>query len=373
MQNDRSLKFLLSHIFSPFTLVHLWLCLVLSPVLWAVHPSLDIPARPAEDQLLAPQLWPTFPVDAELDITSLLSSSSCQMRRVDQPTRLLVIGDTRAAINGIGPSARWFSQADLIQKKQPDVLLHLGDWVKNGRARYEWQATLRSLEHLNATPLLSVRGNHDRGGLFESHGFTDHPHTPLRVACVHGILVFLFDTEVSTWSARAAVELLLKKVQDQTAWSPTSLHKAGVKTKIWAQHRPIWSSGTHGSDERGWSDWLVPLLEKLDIDLHLSGHDHDYERFCASLGIGSQRRCSAQGINYIVSGGGASVTVPLPGLSSKVSALQKEVDSRLRQAFSSSPHILEVSLTEQQLHMQAWSTPREGSSSVFDHVNLPIR
>ena len=266
----------------------------------------------------------------------------------------------------------WPSQAQLIRKRKPTILLHLGDWVKNGSSLIEWMTTLHSLHHLGATPLITVRGNHDRGGRFERYGFSDHPSAPLRVTCIGPLIIFLLDTEADPLYAQEAVNTLLAWRRNEEVWSSNQLYQSGIKGMIWAQHRPIWSSGNHGSDERGWASWLVPALEELGIQLHLSGHDHDYERFCPSLGSGLQRTCHPSGITYLVSGGGASVTVPFPGLSWKTPSAQKSLDAQLREVFDSSPHYLWLSSEAKRLRLTMLATPREGVEMVVDDVYIPF-
>jgi hypothetical protein len=59
-------------------------------------------------------------------------------------------------------------------------------------------------------------------------------------------------------------------------------------------HYPLYSTGNHGSDEKGIGDDLIPLLEQYGVDAVFNGHDHDYER------------STVNGIRYIVAGGGGA-------------------------------------------------------------------
>ena len=75
-----------------------------------------------------------------------------------------------------------------------------------------------------------------------------------------------------------------------------SSHAAGdAKWRIVFVYRPPYSQGGNNSNYDGEVNtriWLVPIFEKLGVDLVLSGHTHNYERG------------ELNGITYIITGGG---------------------------------------------------------------------
>lgn len=75
-------------------------------------------------------------------------------------------------------------------------------------------------------------------------------------------------------------------------WLEQDLQAADEKWKILFMHYPPYSSGPHGNTE-DMQDSLVPLFENYDVDIVLTGHDHDYER-----------NNTVNGVLYLVSGGG---------------------------------------------------------------------
>lgn len=285
---------------------------------------------------------------------------------------------------------------------KPRVFLHLGDWVKRGRSHREWSAVISSLRHLDQLPLLTTRGNHDRGGIYEELGLHPRPGQPLYLAEVGPLLFIMLDSEVETSEARFATQSLLKlKRASQQRWRDT-LRRRGIKFLIWAQHRPLWSGGNHGNDERGWREWLLPALEELEVSLFLAGHDHHYERFCESLGQLGSRRCVSErerGVVYITSGGGASVTIPLADLAWRASRAEVKENQALRQFVSGSPHYLELSCSPQRrtpsrggpsnrarlsaelnskracdsLRVHVWAVPYEGRRALIDDFELSAR
>jgi 3',5'-cyclic AMP phosphodiesterase CpdA len=84
----------------------------------------------------------------------------------------------------------------------------------------------------------------------------------------------------------------------QQQWLDQALTQSRAPWKIAYAHHPIYSSGLHGSS-KSLQKTLKPVLEKHKVQLYLTGHDHDYERFA-----------SVNGVNYIVSGGGGASIRP---------------------------------------------------------------
>ena len=80
----------------------------------------------------------------------------------------------------------------------------------------------------------------------------------------------------------------------QTAWLRRALAASTARWKIAAFHHPPFTCGGHESADDVRRQW-VPLFERYDVQLVLSGHDHNYQRF-------ARRR----GVTYVVHGGGGA-------------------------------------------------------------------
>jgi 3',5'-cyclic AMP phosphodiesterase CpdA len=85
----------------------------------------------------------------------------------------------------------------------------------------------------------------------------------------------------------------------QTAWLETAIGASIAQWKIVVFHHPAWTSGEYRSNPGVVARW-VPLFEQYDVDLVLSGHDHNYQRFA-----------SRNGVRYIVHGGGNTRLYPV--------------------------------------------------------------
>jgi 3',5'-cyclic AMP phosphodiesterase CpdA len=78
----------------------------------------------------------------------------------------------------------------------------------------------------------------------------------------------------------------------QLRWLANVLGSSDAPWKVVALHHPAYSCGGYLGDARV-RKLLVPLFERTGVDLVLSGHDHNYQRF-------AKRR----GVTYVVHGGG---------------------------------------------------------------------
>jgi predicted phosphodiesterase len=85
----------------------------------------------------------------------------------------------------------------------------------------------------------------------------------------------------------------------EAEWLDRDLQKNQLPWTIVFGHKPPYSSGEHGSDQ-AFRDHFVPVLEKYQVPLVLSGHDHDYERTQVM-----------NGVTYVVTGGGGRGTRPV--------------------------------------------------------------
>jgi 3',5'-cyclic AMP phosphodiesterase CpdA len=80
----------------------------------------------------------------------------------------------------------------------------------------------------------------------------------------------------------------------QTAWLEQQLSESTATWKIAVFHHPPYTCGGHAGNLDVAAKW-VPLFEDYGVQLVLSGHDHNYQRFAAR-----------NGVTYVVDGGGAA-------------------------------------------------------------------
>ena len=133
---------------------------------------------------------------------------------------------------------------------------------------------------------------------------------------------------------------------DERKWLDGELAKADAEPNlIWrvvVLHQGVWSSGPHGNNPRLADAGIVDIFRAHKIDLILSGHDHIYERG------------DAQGMKYIVSGGGGA---PLYEIGKKLPSTKKA---------ESTFHFVETKIDGDKLAM----TVRRGDGSLLENCGF---
>ena len=275
--------------------------------------------------------------------------------------RIAVVGDTRATFDDLGPSAYWPALLRIIKSNGATLLLHLGDWVKRGESKIEWDRWCTLLETLDI-PVLSTQGNHDRGEYYHSTGL-EHRDQVVKQVNVGPLRILSLNTESTPEKAQQTIAQLQSFTQHPYT--------------IWMQHRPIWTLGNHGSDEKGWASWLIPELQRMGTDLFIAGHDHLYERSCPSIDY-KNRQCRSDGILYVTSGGGGTSIVPIPGLSSKRTFAQKWQTWRHTDRFYGGRHFLLIDMSlsdhlEISIQINVYGISPLGALNLIDRFELPSR
>lgn len=120
----------------------------------------------------------------------------------------------------------------------------------------------------------------------------------------HGYYSFM----LGTWHVIALNSALRNaEFAAQLAWLKAELaqHKAPCTLAYW--HHPVFSSGGHGNNDFMRGVWKE--LASAGVDVALTSHDHNYERFARQDGEG--RRDDARGTRQFVVGTGGAQLSPL--------------------------------------------------------------
>ena len=221
-----------------------------------------------------------------------------------EPLRIGVIGDS-----GFGQQVT-FDLATQMAELNLDFVLHTGDVVysmEQNADPYEAYALKYYLPFaplLHTVPVYTVIGNHDveQEAIHEGTPFIYRAFPPFADPCCPASEI----GGLNQWYAFVynSIQFLMLDTQtffneqgraEQLAWLTERLADERFAYSIPVFHVPPFSSGLHPNDGAALrSEWL-PLFEAAKVPLVLSGHDHNYERLAAN------------GITYIVSGGGTSV------------------------------------------------------------------
>ncbi len=183
---------------------------------------------------------------------------------------------------------------DGISSIAPAAVFHTGDLVSSGTNPGHWKTFNKIISRLPpGTPFYPALGNHEKASRLFFDNFTLPGNERWYSVEIAGIHFTVLDTGSD-----------LSPGSPQYRWLAEDLSSPGPGTKyiVAVFHHPPFSTGRHGKDQKGLKNTIVPLFERLGVDLVFSGHDHDYERSVVN------------GIPYIVSGGGGA---PLRGQSRK--------------------------------------------------------
>ncbi len=201
------------------------------------------------------------------------------------PFRFVVYGDSRDDSDVHRKIAR------NILKAEPDIILHVGDMVNNGKRDYQWESQffepLRDV--INHIPIFPALGNHEANArnYFDLFSLPNNESWySFNYSNCHFIVL---DTNKE-----------YGKGSNQYKWLKSDLAKANTKWKFVFFHHPPYGSGTrHGSTLKV-RNVLTPLFRKYGVDLVFSGHNHIYER---TYPIDSAFESGSNPVTYIITGG----------------------------------------------------------------------
>ncbi len=191
-----------------------------------------------------------------------------------------------------------------ILESQASFVLHTGDLVSTGREQSQWDSWFEDhRELLSHKVLMPAIGNHDENApeYFEQFALPGNEQW------------YSFDYGNAHFVALTTEYQL---TGSQLDWLKEDLASTNATWKFVYFHRPMYSSGYHGSDlgvRRAWEN----VLNRHHVDVVFCGHNHMYER---TLPVRDGKVVDADlgTIHLTTAGGGAglhSVTSPRPSWS----------------------------------------------------------
>lgn len=265
----------------------------------------------------------------------------------------VVFGDSGAG------SAAQFQVARQLDRRRPDLMVHLGDIVyphfSFGQADTRCLSVYRDL--LRTTPSFFAWGNHDlyvgAGPILDAFRWPTNSTPPEQHTAekTWPESYFSFDAGdahfvVLFWPY--SYQYYMREGCPQLQWLEADLAATTKPWKFLFLHHPVNTSGGHRNDDYNWNGIpdrnevaarLMPVAARHGVQMIFSGHDHNFERFHPS-----------QGTHLIVSGGGGII---LYGL------VERDPNSAF---FTPRWHFTEVQLRGNRLRLTA--TDHEGQ--VFD-------
>jgi tartrate-resistant acid phosphatase type 5 len=197
--------------------------------------------------------------------------------------RIIVIGDF--GVGGEPQRVLGLAARDWADANGADLLLTVGDNNYLSRAAFaaQWRASF-GWTKARGIRVAGTLGNHDvreSGGTYERAALA----MPGRYYRLRRGPADIFVVDSNRFDPK------------QRAWLDRALAGSTAPWQIVSFHHPVHSCGVYRGDPRMRS--VVPLLVRHGVDLVVSGHDHNYQRFRAG------------GITYVVDGFGGARSYPL--------------------------------------------------------------
>lgn len=257
----------------------------------------------------------------------------------DDTVRFAVLGSS-----GVANDAQ-HAIADELAADAPDFVLHTGDVVfpRGGLCHYglryfgPYEDLVGNSPVVPAIGEIDLKSNNGRAfrEIFSLPTTTSEP-APLYHAFDYGpVHVVVLDSELYERNDRSGIDA-------QRDWLTADLRANTLPWTVVVLHRPLYSSTDGAVDDTIGVD-LQPIFEANGVDLVLSGHVRNYERFQPG-----------DGITYVVTGGGGA-------------GLQALGSDRTSVAAASVHHFLSIEATPDRLSARVI----DDTGSVIDTFSLP--
>lgn len=179
-----------------------------------------------------------------------------------------------------------------------DFTLHTGDVVEVAEVEDEWVDLYeQSRPYFMQTAMVVAPGNHDENALDDSDDpltekFNEHANVPVTNEAVSGGSYYSFDyngvhfVTLNTNDNKKSEDNPDEKAigEEQMEWIREDVEKArknGAEWIVLNYHKPLYSKSYHSlqdEDVQKVREELTALIDELDIDLALQGHDHVISR-----------------------------------------------------------------------------------------------
>ncbi|MGE7366358.1 metallophosphoesterase [Desemzia incerta] len=185
-----------------------------------------------------------------------------------------------------------------LEVSEADFVLHTGDVVETAEVEDEWVDIFsQSQESWMQQPLAVAPGNHDEYALEYgdpqlTEKFNEHINVPVTNDQVNGGSYYSFDYNgvhfvvANTNDNKESEDNPEGKAigEEQLAWIEEDIKQAredGAKWVILTYHKPLYSKSYHSlqdEDVQKVREEFMQMIDELDVDLALQGHDHVVSR-----------------------------------------------------------------------------------------------
>lgn len=198
-----------------------------------------------------------------------------------EPFSFVYLGDIQ---NGIHSDASRVVRNAFRDRPNADLVLQIGDFVNDAHADQQWGEVFDAFSYtLGTQNLLSTPGNHEYEGGLSGQWSSQFPYPangPQGTGPVYDELagtVYFSDHEGVRFVSLNSNVTGTEALQIQAEWLEQTLSNNPQQWTVVYFHHPIYSLD-EGRNNLGIRLSWGPILERHNVDLVLSGHDHAYGR-----------------------------------------------------------------------------------------------
>ncbi len=204
--------------------------------------------------------------------------------------QFLVIGDW-----GRGGTLEQIETADQMAKQSPDFIISTGDnFYDEGVESLDdphWRDSYENIYHHSSlqVPWYISLGNHDYGGSIRAQidyslissrwNLPAHYYSFRQYLNQEEVLFLVTDTSpfIQEYYEAGKSAIIEQNKYRQLDWLKSELARSSAKWKIVVGHHPAYSSSPFHGNADELIDAFVPLFKQYQVDLYLSGHEHDLQ------------------------------------------------------------------------------------------------
>lgn len=218
----------------------------------------------------------------------------------DDKASFVVFADIQASsLENFEKGAKVVNKA-LEMYPETDLLVNLGD-ITNDSTNEEWDYYDEAMKEINlATTIAPIAGNHDGLGVWHWFDNMYNLDNSQSVQINNGVN-YSFDYG-NVHCAVLNTNDLLSISESQLIWLENDMNSTACDWKVVFMHKSPYTLGKDGKwpDALYLKEALVPVLDKCNVDIVMSGHDHMYLRTKALKG--DQIAEDGDGTVYVLAG-----------------------------------------------------------------------
>ena len=218
----------------------------------------------------------------------------------DDKVKFITIADVQASSDENFEKASWVLDAAMEKMPDADFFTALGDYT-NDSTNEEWDGYFKYFQtNHNAMTHVPVAGNHDGLGVWNWFNNMFNVDTSESVQNLNG-----FNYSFDYGNVHVAVvntNDLLVISNAQLDWLRNDMNSTDADWKIVLMHKSPYSLGKDGKwpDALYLTESLTKVVEECNVDIVMSGHDHQYLR--TKPLVANEVAEDGEGVRYILAG-----------------------------------------------------------------------